>query len=950
MADESHAIIRSPWKDEFRNLVSLLGKGKQGSPLIVIVSVEDQLVEKEIIDLLRREMSGEFRLAVFGFERLGSSLRTYLQTYAPSGVEIILASGLGRLPDAARRSAMHNLNRERDVLLQFCCSTVIFLSRDMVPEFVRRAGDFWDCRSGFFEFQEPQRERLQTQILEQRQAYMRLLMQRFAVLELRGILPTAGGTEADLETIFVEPSVIVEKEVGEDFDQLATESESLIFAKLLKSQQRVVVLGAPGAGKSVLLKYVAIVLAQGSTVASRHLDVDAEIDWFPIVLPLAAYAAALQEQPDLSLSEYLPRYFHSREFGDLADLANLFRQELQAGRCVAMFDGLDEISTVGQRLEVVERIHGLVRRFPHNSYIVASRIVGYERAPLGRPFGRLTLAPLAWPQIRKLVQRWCQVEIGDSGEVDQLSDELLNIIEREEYLSSLATNPLLLTILIHTYLRGRYLPERRGELYRVATAALTETWGLGRSISGRPVLTYLDDQLLDERRIVELLGPVAFWMHEAHAGGLVSRHELVRWLADHLAHQEGMPPDRAWRMADEFVSLIQERSGLLIEREDSFAFVHRTFQEYLAARYLATRRDVNEQAVALLSSPHWEEVLVFAGDILQGEYFQGYVQRLLKADLPSNAAGRNVLLAGLCLNSAGRHLTGTPLGKDVLQALADMVENVDISFELRRRGGEVLGELGDSRVEHMVRVPGVAFVMGVSEAELAAYEEPGLIRRLLERSSPAHEVVVPTFLIDRYPVTHAQYARFVDDGGYEREELWSEAGWDWLSHQKRRLPAYWEDYRWNRPNYPVVGVSWYEAEAYGRWAGKRLPTEAEWEKAARGIDGRRWPWGNEWSDEAANAEAELGQLTPVGIYPRGASPYGVLDMAGNVWEWTADWFAPYNDPKQKSDQLKVLRGGSWNSGREHTWCTARILSDPGARVGSVGFRCVAVPTSGQEER
>jgi formylglycine-generating enzyme required for sulfatase activity len=477
-------------------------------------------------------------------------------------------------------------------------------------------------------------------------------------------------------------------------------------------------------------------------------------------------------------------------------------------------------------------------------------------------------------------------------------------------------------------------------LYRVATAALTETWGLERSVSGRPVLTYLDERLLDEHRIVELLGPVAFWMHQAHPDGLVSQHELTRRLVDYFTQQEGMSQDRSWRIAEEFVSIIQERSGLLVEQETGhFAFVHRTFEEYLAARYLSTRRNVNEQALALLADPNWEEVLVLVGDVLQGEYFDDYVQALLDASVPPDVAGQNVLLAGRCLNSAGQHLTETALGHQVLHALADMIENPDIVLERRQSGGEVLGELGDFRAQRTVEIPGGPFLMGVSEAELAEHPTPGQLRRLLERSAPAHQVDVPAFCIDRYPVTHAQYHRFAEDGGYEREELWSEAGWEWLSQQSRKLPAYWEEYRWNRPNYPVTGVSWYEAEAYARWAGKRLPTEAEWEKAARGTDGRRWPWGDTWKGETANAEADLGQLTPVGIYPRGASPYGVLDMAGNVWEWTADWFTPYDDPQNKSDRLKVLRGGAWNVERERTQCAARILSGPGTRGGGVGFRC-----------
>ena len=938
MDAKAEPVIRDLWKSEFESLLNLLRKTKNDAPLIAVVSVEDQLVEKEIINLLRRELSGRFRLAEFGFDRRSASLKTYLQTYAPRHVEVILASGLGRFPDAARRSAMADLNRQRDILHQFGCSIVVFLHRDMISEFVHQAGDFWDCRSGFFEFPEPQRARIQARILTQRQTYMRLLMQRLGTLDLRGILLAPEGTEADLEAVFVEPAVVAGGDLRADPVQPVAEPESLAFARLLKRRQRVVVLGGPGSGKSVLLKYVATILAQGPTVASRLLHTDAEVDWFPIVLPLATYATALQDRPDLPLSDYLPEYFWSREYGDRDDLAILFRQEFEAGRCIAMFDGLDEIPTVGVRLEVIEHIHDLVRRFPDNSYIVTSRSVGYERTPVGQPFRHLTLAPLSWSQSKQLVERWCQVWSGDSVESARSVNALLDMIEREEYLSSFASNPLLLTILVHLYLLRRHLPQRRGELYHLATAALTETWGLGRSLSGRPVLMHLDEQLVDERRIVELLGPVAFWMHQNHPTGRVSRHELVRRLADHFTVQEGKPRDRAWRMAEEFVTLLLERSGLIVEQAGSVAFVHRTFQEYLSARYLAIQPDVNEQALALLADPHWEEVLVLCGDILQGGYFQAYVRTLLQAALPSDTAGRNVLVAGTCLNSAGRHLRDAPLGQSVIEALIATVENPDISLKVRERCGEILGELGDPRTEQMVLVPAGPFLMGIQD--IAAYKEPGPLRRLIERSMPAHQVFVDSFLIDRYPVTHAQYACFVEDGGYDREELWSREGWAWLIQQTRKRPAYWKEYGWNRPNYPVVGVSWYEAEAYARWAGKRLPTEAEWEKAARGTDGRLWPWGNEWQPDAANAESTLGRLTPVGMYPRGASPYGVLDLAGNVWEWTADWFAAYHTPDQPDKRLKVLRGGAWNTGREHTWCMARILSEPGSRVGSVGFRCV----------
>ena len=150
--------------------------------------------------------------------------------------------------------------------------------------------------------------------------------------------------------------------------------------------------------------------------------------------------------------------------------------------------------------------------------------------------------------------------------------------------------------------------------------------------------------------------------------------------------------------------------------------------------------------------------------------------------------------------------------------------------------------------------------------------------------------------------------RFMDGGGYSDENLWSEAGWQWRVDNDITLPRYWEDDRFNGEDSPVVGVSWYEAEAFANWQSNesgmelRLPTEAEWEKAARGTDGRIFPWGNDWDPTRVNycdsncdqswkdAAGDDGYAftAPVGSYPDGVSPYGALDMAGNVWEWTAD--------------------------------------------------------------
>ena len=201
---------------------------------------------------------------------------------------------------------------------------------------------------------------------------------------------------------------------------------------------------------------------------------------------------------------------------------------------------------------------------------------------------------------------------------------------------------------------------------------------------------------------------------------------------------------------------------------------------------------------------------------------------------------------------------------------------------------------GEGAEKDMRPVPGGEFVMGTDDRAVA-----------LDNERSAHVVDLPGFLIDATPVTNEAFARFIEDGGYERPELWDPAGWEYVEQQGIFAPKYWyqpEPHSWwterfgfdepLNPAAPVVHVSWYEADAYARWAGKRLPTEAEWEKAASwdphtGTK-RLYPWGD---DEPTPAHANLDQMAfraaEVGAYPAGASAYGVLGMIGDVWEWNA---------------------------------------------------------------
>ena len=783
-----------------------------------------------------------------------------------------------------------------------------------------------------------------------------------------------------------------------------------VMRETFKRHSVMLVIGDPGSGKTTLMKYYAL------TCLDEHPPVSLGFNE-----PVRVFYLPLRElQTTESLSTNLSVW---SENNYLAIEPGIFDAWLDGGVCLALLDGLDEVSDPKEREDVCRWIGKMSGAFGKAKFVVTSRPTVFRgEGGISPGFGhqRVFVRDFSHAQQVEFLNNWyraafldgirpatCTEESWESqqkGKAKNLTEAIVCYLQKPENkgIRELAAIPMLLQIMAILWKERKFLPGRRQELYSAALDYLLDY--RDRSRDQEPLLC-----AEDARRV---LSPVALWMQETLEEDVADRKAVQSKM------QEKLESIRQPHSVEAICKNLVERAGVLVEHgKSTYVFRHKTFREYLAGLQLKEEWFEEGRMEMLIEhfgekSGWWDEVILFFMGQSNEKLFDRFMKALFASSVSDNFTSKQKTLLSqvieespekksdaLCRALLKEGEISSYRQRSVLETLKAIGQpkTLEALQTFRRKGlalDDDISELAEDVILFIEKSSGILSAKATKESggkEVSPEDRSTLIRNPYEHdaqyilipggkyifSVTEKEVSVPDLWFAKYPVTNRQYRSFIGFLGGKPVEntkaltvkAYKQAlqklansgdnAVKGLGEYLKKTPdlvqrfrsTYDDDRKFNKDEQPVVGVRWFNARAYCLWLSMlsgeeyRLPTEREWEWAAGGrredpgkvLKVKEYPWGDtpEPTQKHANFNANEGATTPVGRYPDGATPEGLYDMAGNVWEWVENW------PDDDKD-WKALRGGSWYYGApEILRCAARDFDFPVIwDFNYIGFRVV----------